>query len=841
MIESLANVCDREPPRPSAVATSAIARELVGDLDNIVLKALQKSPALRYASANAFADDLERYLDGRPVAARDATLGYRARKFLARHRGSVALGALVASALTAATVISLAQAARADREAEQAERGKRSLLRERGLQELAIGRASRALPYFAEVLREGDDSAALRFMIADAMRPLSRELAKISADAGETGIAWAPDGARFALTQMSGHAAIYDAAGTLLVALDSPGPTLLDPVFSHDGMLVAAAGNDGRVIVWDAATGIRRFDTAARGLPPDGLAFTTDDRALVVPAIDGRIVVLDPQSGASLASQVLAEPGPGPGVWMTGFALSPDDRHVAYATSGGAIYEWEFVANTAPQRLAGHAAKVYALRYTRDGATLFSSSDDHTVQTWDAATGAHEATVATHDRAITAIDLDRDATRVATATGDGTAAVWDVRTGKLVFAMSGAQYNGVGSIRFSPDGTHLVTTGGDGTFRVWDSRGNPEIVFEGSAGAGEAGHSWAASAHDAKFSPDGSRLLMATSREVRVVRVDRTPLISEAAMGRSAYAVSWSNDDARIAIAGSQFAGIWDATTMRETQTIAVGETGVWDVAWSPDGRRLATAGDDGVASLRDARGQLVRTLVGHRGIVNRITWSPDGARVVTAGGDHTARIWDTSTGAQLHELPHDSGVMSASWRHDGQQIVTACWDRKLRIWDAESGELVSTIDSGGMQLLDSSFSPDDRSVVASSHGGDVKIWSLATGARPLALDGHTDAVSTVAWSPDGALLATAGYDGTVRIWDPTTGEQLAMRPSGPAMSLAWNRDGTKLVVGGEDMFVRVWDVHRDTDPAATIVDYIARHVAFQLDGAGLERRVAAP
>ena len=65
-------------------------RALRGDLDTIVLKALKKRPEERYATVNAFADDIERYLQGRPVAARPDSAWYRLKKFVARNRLAVA-------------------------------------------------------------------------------------------------------------------------------------------------------------------------------------------------------------------------------------------------------------------------------------------------------------------------------------------------------------------------------------------------------------------------------------------------------------------------------------------------------------------------------------------------------------------------------------------------------------------------------------------------------------------------------------------------------------------------------------------------------------------------------
>jgi serine/threonine-protein kinase len=90
-------VCEQSPAPPSAVAPPARRRALRGDLDTICLKALRTEPERRYASAEQLADDLTRYREGRPVAARPATARYRAAKFVQRHRQGVAaaLGVVV--------------------------------------------------------------------------------------------------------------------------------------------------------------------------------------------------------------------------------------------------------------------------------------------------------------------------------------------------------------------------------------------------------------------------------------------------------------------------------------------------------------------------------------------------------------------------------------------------------------------------------------------------------------------------------------------------------------------------------------------------------------------------
>ncbi len=82
---------------------------LRGDLDNIILKALEVEPQRRYASAGTLGDDVERYLQGLPVAAHPPSRWYRSRKFVQRHRGGVAVSVVLAGALLVSFALSLWQ------------------------------------------------------------------------------------------------------------------------------------------------------------------------------------------------------------------------------------------------------------------------------------------------------------------------------------------------------------------------------------------------------------------------------------------------------------------------------------------------------------------------------------------------------------------------------------------------------------------------------------------------------------------------------------------------------------------------------------------------------------
>ena len=100
-------ICETDILRPSLACTNkAVARQLKGDLDNILTVALEKDPRRRYESVDQFAEDIRRHLDYEPVKARPDSIRYRAGKFLRRRQGIVAATAAVLITLLAGVIVS---------------------------------------------------------------------------------------------------------------------------------------------------------------------------------------------------------------------------------------------------------------------------------------------------------------------------------------------------------------------------------------------------------------------------------------------------------------------------------------------------------------------------------------------------------------------------------------------------------------------------------------------------------------------------------------------------------------------------------------------------------------
>ena len=121
--ELLRVIVEQEAPRASSVAATAEASWLLrGDLDNILLTTLRKEPERRYSGVAAFADDLRRYLERRPVRARPATVRYRASRFISRNKLGTAAAVLLIASIIGGIATTLWQARKAQIASARAER-----------------------------------------------------------------------------------------------------------------------------------------------------------------------------------------------------------------------------------------------------------------------------------------------------------------------------------------------------------------------------------------------------------------------------------------------------------------------------------------------------------------------------------------------------------------------------------------------------------------------------------------------------------------------------------------------------------------------------------------------
>jgi serine/threonine protein kinase len=195
-----------------------LARRLEGDIDRVVLKALQFEPERRYGSAGQLADDIDRLLDGRPVIAQPDTLAYRARRFIGRHRVGMVMAAVLCALVVAFAVVAALQA--------------RSVAIERDRARLEAGRADRVSVLVTDLFKLAEpaagrgDTITARELLDHASRRIALEL---------QGDAQTQAALLNALARVYGNLGLHDAAiGVLHRALD------LEHNAKSEGMLVQA-------------------------------------------------------------------------------------------------------------------------------------------------------------------------------------------------------------------------------------------------------------------------------------------------------------------------------------------------------------------------------------------------------------------------------------------------------------------------------------------------------------------------------------------------------------------------------------------------------------------------
>jgi WD40 repeat protein/tRNA A-37 threonylcarbamoyl transferase component Bud32 len=735
-----------------------LTRSLKGDLDTIASKALKKSPSERYPTANAFGEDIARFLSGEVVLAQPDSVAYRVRKFVGRYRVAIAGVCILFLTLAAGLVATTYEAHIAAIQRDAAVQAQERSLMQTAAARLEKGNAAAALGIVLEVLRS---RGATRLYPADALSVFQEARAvdrQVLALTGHTvrRAAFSSEGRRIVTASNDKTALIWDAgSGEQLRLLSGHTARVYDAVFSPDGRRIVTASWDKTARVWDAASGEQLQVLSGHTDFVYAAAFSPDGRRIVTASFDKTARVWDAATGRQL--RVLS--GHTDGVLSAVF--SPDGQRVATASTDKTARIWDATSGVQLQVLSGHTGFVESAAFSPDGRRLVTASWDKTARLWDSASGAQLGVLSGHADLVTSAAFSPDGQRIVTGSADKTARIWDAATGQQLRVLSG-HTDGVLSAAYSSDGQRIVTASADQSARIWDTSSVEQLqVLSGHTdGVGSA-----------VFSPDGRSIATASS--------DKT-------------------------------ARLWDAASGQQLKVLSGHTALVETAAFSPDGRRIVTASWDRTVRIWDASGGVqLQLLSGHTDRVWGAAFSPDGRRIVSASQDKTARLWDAATGQQLKVLSgHTDTLINAAFSPDGRRIVTASFDKTARIWDSASGKQLDVL-SGHTGIVESAvFSPDGARIVTASQDRTVRIWDAASGQQLKVLSGHTDVVGGVVFSPDGARIATASFDRTARIWDAASGEQLQVL-SGHTDSVdgvAFSPDGRRIVTASDDHSARIWE-----------------------------------
>ena len=753
VLETLEQVRSQEPVPPRR-----LQRRTPRDAETICLKCLRKGPHERYGSAAELADDLQAFLEHRPIRARPAGRGERAFKWARRHPAQAVACALVALVLGLGGVGGTM--ARLWREAES-----------------AYQQAEQALQQ-AEVARQQADGALEREKVANQDADRARQQTRQLSYLRSVELAYREwkdgNGARSAQLLADCPAQLRCWEWRYVHRLCHAEPFTLrvntrdlrSLAFSADAQRLAGAFEDKTVRVWDLATGQEAFTLTGHTDAVNGVAFSPDGRSLASASTDKTVRVWDLATGQG-AVTLKGHTGA-----VNGVAFSPDGQRLASASSDGTVKVWD-VARGAEIRTLNGPGSVSCVAFNPDGRRLATAGN--LVKLWDTSFGREILSLKGYRLWVYCVAFSPDGKRLAGASEDRTVRVWDAGTGEEMYSLTG-HTDGVIFVAFSSDGQRLASASRDGTMKLWDAFGLPVFSLKESVGFAPGGV--------LAISPDGKRLARACWIKAEKVRGAVT---------------------------------VWDTDTGLEARSLT-GHTGtVTSVAFSPDGKRLASASEDKTVKVWDADTGREALSLGHKNfVVQTVAFSPDGRRLASGSGygrrsqDGWLKVWDMDTGREaLSFWDRAANVGSIAFSADGKRLASSAAGAGVNVWDVDTGAegLLEGLSLNGPSGR-VAFSPDGKRSASAEEDGTVRVYDLGTGKLNVTLRGHSGAVSSVAFSPDGKRLASGSGDKTVRVWDLETGQEVLSLNghTGNVTSVAFSLDGRRLASASEDKTVKVWD-----------------------------------
>ncbi|RIK86922.1 MAG: hypothetical protein DCC67_02340 [Planctomycetota bacterium] len=753
----------------------SIARGVPVDLEAIVAKAMAKEPGERYQTAQCLADDLQAFLDSRPITARPPSWRDRLVKWSRRHQAAAwaALAAIGATAIVLAISVALVSRAywnehralgqvAVERDAAQGARDEARRQRDAGYERLYVAQMR-----LAHQLWQRGDVALMQRLLDEHLPRAGR--------ADLRGWEWyylqsLPLAARLTFV---GHDDRHDAAGATVA-------------WRPDGRVVASApcgvkGGVSEIKLWDPRTG-DVLQTLRDSQPIASMTWSPDGERLAIAqetygdGLAWHLVIWHVRSAKKHLTITTGGPDPFTASW------SPDGRRIASPGAGHAVVVWDASTGKELQRLTGYGYDVKDVAWSPDGRRLAASGFDlGKLVIWNVESASIDRTIYSGDREmLTAPAWNSDSSRIAAAAGRGRVKAWNAASGKTELVLDHRCL--LNAVAFSPDGRRLATMDRANRITLWDaSRGTVEQTLQGHA----------ATLSSMAWSPDGGQIVSAAHDELAMIwDVGNAAPVATADQETTAFP-TWSPDGRFLAFqADAKSATIWDVAAGRALHHLEGSRRLCWEgLSWSPDGAYLACPSDDGTIWLWEASsGRLVHTWAHDRAApaddykMTAIAWRPRGCQLASiTDADHTVRVWDARTAKLVDSFPfeHDSRGydLGIAFSPDGRQVAVSSFNEGTRIWNCNGWTQVAAAPTQRTQLPSwaLAWSPDSRHLAATSGRHTyAPFWVIdgATGHARVCAHGRPGRDIRATWSPDGRRVITCGADGT-HVWNPFTGDEL--------------------------------------------------------------------
>jgi WD40 repeat protein/serine/threonine protein kinase/tetratricopeptide (TPR) repeat protein len=841
ILEALRIIREEEPPKPSTrlstteeLPSIAANRGLEpkklsglvrGELDWIVMKALDKDRNRRYETANGFAMDIQRYLADEPVQACPPSAMYRMRKFARRNKWAF-VAASAAALVVVLAVIGLAVsnvliAHEKDKTVaalNQAKINEESAKTQRGLAEQneAAAKTQKALAeHNAKIAVANEKAAKTNELLA--RRRLYASQTNLAHQAWEAGnparVLELLEGQRpkFAQQDLRGFEWYYLwrlCHKERQLALRGQQGSVRGVAFFPDGRKLASC-SDREVLLWDLATGRQEGEPLSGGacvaISPDGKKIATGGNG---------VTLYDLTTMKKLANLSAG--------WVHSVSFSPDGTTLAAGTESGPVSLWDIGTGRNTFTLTALRSRVLAVAFSLNGRLLAAGTGwgDGVTKLWDLSANPPRVT---HNLpwAKNGLAFLPDGKTLLIA-GWGTAYFCDVTTGQSVQVNIGANFSWV-SAAASRDGKTLAFGTEERTVKLWD-RGKGHLRTYG-----HLKEVWCV-----VFSPDGKVIATGTDDgQVHIWDVFPKPESKpSAAAGTHLICAAFNRTGETLALGQSDGkVKLWDTVAGRERAILSGHPAQVRSVAYSADGKWLASAsgGDseegNGTGDVRiweAPTGKEIANLGGHKGELSAVAFSPDGRTLAVGSFDGTAKLWDVESWRPRLTLT-DRRIAALAFSPDGRTLA-AGGQAGVTLWDTATGQKQTEWrhpggDSGGY-VMSASFSPDGKilATAGTAGTGTIRFWDAHTGQLRGSLKGHTSAVYSLDFCPDGGTLASASMDGTVRLWDVATAqERISLKgPSGPEWPLVrFSPNGNTLAAVTPDGTVQLWHAAKDREALA--------------------------